>query len=279
MRRSGYAVVKLPHSYLGVKASFHFTTHKQGDDLNFELYDRGHRIVTDTGLYDYDFDRWEQYSRSSRAHSVLTVDGVDFPYDDQKLAYGSGIRATGRGAGWYAVLGTNPLLRLQGVRHRRLFLYRPGRALLVVDMVRAARRHVYRRYFQLGPDVNKRGRGAGLALSAPGFRGSLREDGEPERRQATRGARHPISGWSFPDYRQRVPRWTVVYRSVAASANYLSTLGLDGRDSPRARLLRASARRVRVVLSARDGRRSVIAVSRRGHNLEVSRRPEPGREG
>ena len=139
--RAGFAFVRAPgrdeagDGYLGVASDFHNTTHKHADELSFELYDHGHRIVSDTGLYHKDPGRIRDFVLSARAHSVLTVDRQGFPILDPSKAYGSGLVGTGRGDGWFAIEGTNPLLRDQGVRHTRLFLYRPGEALVVVDDV------------------------------------------------------------------------------------------------------------------------------------------------
>jgi hypothetical protein len=200
---------------------------------------------------------------------VLTVDGESFPSNDPDLAYGSGILATGKGRGWYAILATNPLVRDQGVRHRRLLLYKPRRALIVLDLVRSHRRHVYRRFFQLGPEIDAERHGRRLLLSAPGFAGSLRSSSHGGPRLA-RGIADPVAGWSFPDYREKAPRTRVEYRSRARNADFLAVLGLDGRDSPRARLVGASRRRTEVALSGRGPRGSRVVVSRRGDGLVVA---------
>jgi Heparinase II/III-like protein/Heparinase II/III N-terminus len=268
MPEAGYAMVKEPHSYLAVTSSFHNVTHKHADELSFELYDHGHRIVTDTGHYDYDPGPWHALELLAKAHSVLTVDDANFPVDRKHgLYYGSGIEATGQGSGWYGILATNPLLAPQGVSHRRLFLYKPGVALLVVDMVRSSGQHTYRRYFQLGPGVHKaqselRRR---VTLSASGFHGFLRSPGSLE---AAKGAMDPVQGWSFTGYRVRQPRWTLDYRSAGAAANYLAEIGLR-RAAPRAKLLWASVNGARIRLRGFHGKISVLRVFHRGQSLRV----------
>ena len=96
-------------------------------------------IVNDTGLYHKDPGEIRDYVVSNRAHSGLVVDGLDLPVADPSLAYGSGLTAAGDGDGWYAIEGRNRLLGGQGVAHRRLFLYRPGVALVIVDDLRLRR--------------------------------------------------------------------------------------------------------------------------------------------
>ena len=154
--RSGIGVVKRPRpnpAYLMFAATFHNGTHNQADADTIDLYDRGQRILTDSGLYDKDQDPWQVFSRSSFSHTVMTIDGKSFPLD-KKYRYGSGLRASGQGGGWFAEEGVNPNAnRLQGVDATRLVLYKPHYALIVIDSARSASSHTYQRYFQLGPDI------------------------------------------------------------------------------------------------------------------------------
>ena len=93
--RTGLAVVRQPGSYLSVLSMFHSLAHKQADDLSFDLFDAGLRIVSDTGLYNKDRNDYYEFATSAAAHSTLTVDGEPFPLDEQH-AYGSGLIATGQ---------------------------------------------------------------------------------------------------------------------------------------------------------------------------------------
>jgi hypothetical protein len=89
--------------YLAVTSGFHNLTHKQADELSFELFDGGEEIVTDTGSYDKDPGPIRDFVVSNRAHSTLVADGLDLPLDQNELAYGSGLTAAGAGDGWYAI--------------------------------------------------------------------------------------------------------------------------------------------------------------------------------
>ncbi len=120
--RSGYAVVKdvVAGGWLAIASAYHSGTHKHSDELSFELYEQGRRLVQDTGVYHKDHDRFFEFQRSPVAHSTLVVDGR--PIDsEQTQPYGSGIMAWGQGDGWYAVWARNPVVRRQGVTHERLF--------------------------------------------------------------------------------------------------------------------------------------------------------------
>src|SRR5204863_9769461 len=132
---------------------------------------------------------------SARAHSDLTVDRRGFPILDPSQAYGSGLIATGQGDGWYAIEGRNPLVRDQGVDHRRLFLYRPGVALVVADRVRSGGEHLYTRHFQLGPDIGIANASvSSTTLRAPGLDGRLYDAPAPApaTRTEVRGSHHPL---------------------------------------------------------------------------------------
>ena len=272
--KSGLAVVRRqqPPAYLSTAATFFSGVHKHSDELTFDLYDRGHRIVSDSGNYAKDPGRWRDFSRSAAAHSVLTVDGQNFSRERER-AYGSGLTAAGEGSGWSAVLGTNPLLRREGVRHRRLILYRPGFAALIIDQLRSDRSHEYRRYFQLGDEIAAKPRGPVVALDAKGFSGGLRSSAStPQMRQLLSASSDPPTAYVFPDFRTKVPRTTVTYRTVGKDVDHVAAFSLHARRAVVAKLVEGSPKRtiggVKVV-----GRRSYeLVVERDGKGLSVSRR-------
>ena len=226
---SGLAVVKAPGAYLAVLASYFSDKHKHADALTFDLFDRGRRLITDTGLYHKDKDENFAFAHATRAHSVLTVDGEEFPRDGSGT-YGSGIEQTGKGKGIYAVLGRNPAVADQGVDHERLFLYEPGKWLLIADRLRAAEEHRYARFLQFAPGVKvKAERGGGLELSAPGFEGAVTTNAAgDERIELATGERDPLRGLTSPSFRRWVPRTTARLRSKAADLDALTTITLAG---------------------------------------------------
>ena len=267
--QSGYAMVRKGDSFLATTSTFFNKTHKHADELDFDLYDRGHSIVNGPGNYGYDREAaYRDYQLSSQSHSVLVVDGRSFPVDTAPV-HGSALRATGSGGGWYAIEGTNPLVAPQGVQHARLFLYKPGEALVVVDKLRSAQQHTYQRYFQLGSDISTRVLGpATLGLSSGGFAGALHESSGASR-VLVKGRPAPLQGFVFPGFRRAVPRWSVEYATKASSADYVTTFTLSGAiqggevDVP-------DGNHTEVVLS-KDGRADQrISVTRSGAKLGVS---------
>jgi hypothetical protein len=266
---SGIAAVKDSGGYLLVTASFHNRTHKHADDLGFHLYDRGRDVVSDTGIFHYNLDKWRQFSAAAEAHSVLTVGRRGLPIDKDGRAYGSGIRAAGVGDGWYAIKGATPLLRPQGVRHKRLFLYRPGRALVVIDSLRAKGVHSYHRRFQIAPGIGHRRRRGRVQLEANGFAGSLRVTRPRSRLEIVEGHYSPPRGWSFPGRKRRVPRPTLEYTTRTKDAELVAALGLRG--GIRAKLIRAGGKSLKLRVGGPAVRNTTLRVSRAGDRLQVQR--------
>lgn len=279
--RSGFGIVRAGGGYLSVSAGYHDYGHKQADELTFELFDRGRRIVTDTGRYGArrskkkaDLAAQWDFANSSQAHSTLVVDGVSFPVDEAD-PYGSGITATGSGAGWWAIQATNPLLRPQGVAHERTFLYQPDVALLVVDRVTAQRPHSYTRLMQMDPGiaVQAGGRNPG-ALSAPGFSGWLTSVASVPiaSTQVVEARRDPLQGFirGVDKFAPLLARPTVVQTARAASATFVTVLSLDGRATAE---LRPGGRDAVAVALRRAGRRPMeLSATRRGRTLSVTAR-------
>jgi hypothetical protein len=261
---------------------FHNTSHKQADELSFDLYERGLRLVSDTGLYNKDRNEYYAFAQSAQAHSTLTVDGESFTLDEADV-YGSGLEAAGEGDGWYAILGHNPLLEPLGVEHSRLFLYRPGEALIVADSVRSDSEHTYDRHFQLGPDLDARipnglsGPGpverepAPVELTGPDFSGSVTSTatGGAQQLEEIRAETDPLGGFTFPSFRERVPRSTLVYSSQAADADYGVAFDLAG-SGLEARVESFERSMVRLTLHRPDSPPLRIEVARERERLTVN---------
>jgi Heparinase II/III-like protein/Heparinase II/III N-terminus len=230
---TGSAFVREGDSYLAVTAAHHSSAHKHSDGTGFLLVESGQVLLGDAGRWSYYESEPDRiYARSAFAHNVLTVDEQDFGWR-QSEPYKSGLLAAGEANGWYAVLATNPLLGLQGVEHRRLLLYRPGKLLVVIDDVRAEEPHDYARRFHLGPALEARLDEEGrVAVEGEGVKAALADlDGDTEV-TLTSGQDEPTRlGWTYPGDRKRLPVWTATMRSRAANATMTAVLGL-GNASP-----------------------------------------------
>lgn len=229
---AGYAAVRAEGSYLLVSAGYHSGYHKHADELSFMLFEAGTRIIGDTGRYgSYESEPARRHARSSHAHNVVVVDGQDFAWRGQS-PYGSGLAWADAADGWYGVEGTNPLLGPLGVRHRRLFLYRPALALVVVDEVEGDRPRRHTRLLHFGAKVDVRPADDSIAFSTPRIRGHVSEwSSEPTSRRLVRGQTAPtLQGWTFPADRQWVPVAALELESHASRGLYVTVLSLT--DAP-----------------------------------------------
>ncbi len=272
---SGLAVVKRPGSYLSVLASYFSDAHKHADALTFDLFDGGRRLITDTGLYAKDKDENFAFAHSSRAHSVLTVDGEDFPRDGTGT-YGSGILQTGKGNGYAAILGTNPATGDQGVEHQRLFLYGPGDFLVIADRLRADEKHRYARFLQFAAGVDAEPQGKGLRLSAPGFQGTVTTNGAGgERIELARGERDPLRGLTSPSFRRWVPRWTARLRSEGTDLDAVTTIGF-GERPVRAELVEWAPDLIRIDIFPGGGEPQGLKIVEQEGDFAISKVPVSG---
>jgi Heparinase II/III-like protein/Heparinase II/III N-terminus len=226
---AGQAFVREGDSYLAVSAAHHGPAHKHSDDTGFLLIENGQVLLGDAGRWGYYEDERDRiYARSAAAHNVLTVDGHDFGW---RIAepYGSGLETAGEDDGWYAIVVRNPLLAAQGVGHQRVLLYRPARALVVLDRVRSAEEHEYVRHFHFGAELEAELDGQGrVAVTGKGVAATLTDLGDGSEIALTRGNDDPRLGWSYPGDRERTAVWTVALRSSASEATLATALVLNG---------------------------------------------------
>jgi SAM-dependent methyltransferase len=231
-RRAGLAAYKQGGTYLLFSAGYHSAAHKHADELSFVLFADGERLVGDSGRYGYyEAEDARRHARSARAHNTLIVDDAPFEWERQQ-PYGSGIVASGRGAGWIAVQAVNPLVADAGVEHRRTLLLRPGLAALVVDELEAAEEHTYTRFLHLGPSIDAVIDGEVVRLAGDEVSGAITDwSAAPVERRLLRAQTEPeLSGWTFPLDRKWVPVWTAEYRSRARSTEAALALALGDAD-------------------------------------------------
>ena len=132
--------------------------HAHGDIFSFELSCRDHRIVVDSGVYDYVPSDVRQYCRSTRAHNTVTLNGQD--QCEFWGAFRVSRRAHLRDIAW---LPEPPGFRLQGwhdgyqrlpgrPRHARLFAWHRDGVLMVRDEIDSAARTEASSRIHLHPD-------------------------------------------------------------------------------------------------------------------------------
>jgi hypothetical protein len=226
----GSAFVRSADSYLCVTCGYHSHAHKHSDDAGFLLVEGEQTVLGDAGRWGYyenEADR--KYARSAHAHNVLTVDDQDFAWSDAD-PYGSGLILACEENGWYALLVRNPLLAAQGVRHRRLLLYRPASALIVIDDVKADEAHNYARHFHFGPGLAARIDGKLVKVTGRKLTAKLADVGEnsASKIELVRGQDRPVrKGWTYPGDRERIPIDTVTLCSRGRRFNAAVALTFD----------------------------------------------------
>jgi hypothetical protein len=227
---AGQAFVREGDSYLAVSAAYHGAAHKHADDSGFLLIEDGKVLLGDAGRWGYYEDEPDRlYARSAAAHNVLTVDGEDFRWRKAE-PYGSGLVEAREEDGWHQIAVRNPLLAAQGVEHLRLLLYRPGRALIVIDDVRSDAEHEYARHFHLGAALEAERDGPGsIAITGRSVSATLKALDKGAEIDLMRGRDDPRLGWTYPGDRERKPVWTARLRSRAADATLVTALTLSGR--------------------------------------------------
>jgi Heparinase II/III-like protein/Heparinase II/III N-terminus len=150
---AGYIVVKKQTSSLIITAAYHPTAHKHADDGSFCLYENGYPLVVDTGNPGYDYESAERrYATSPKAHSTICIDGFDWAEDGPP--YGSGVVGFTEVDGLYAALTCNPGAVPKGGAARRVFLYAPGRFLVVIDDIASGTARPLAQHLPLAPGID-----------------------------------------------------------------------------------------------------------------------------
>jgi hypothetical protein len=268
--RSGYAIARRDGSYLATTAGYHRSAHKQADELSFDLFEHGHRVIVDSGRVNAGRGPKgaKRFSLSAQAHSTLVVDGRSFPLNGD--FYGSALDAQGVGDGWYAVEGHNPLLAPQHVSQHRLFLYRPGVALVVIDSVRSRISHTYERFLQVAPELSATVGGDQGTLEDGRFRATVwgSSGRAPLGMKVLRGKLHPLRGWYAPPGISRLrPRDTLRLRSRGRSTTLVMTIALSSQPA----FATPTANGAAIVLG--PGSAENVTVRRQGRRLRVDAQP------
>ncbi len=196
--KTGAAIYKSDQSYLMYTAWYHSAAHKHSDELSFVWEESRRRIIIDSGKYGYYYNEpGRKFAESARAHNTLVI-GNDFTWRGKK-PYGSGLLDAKKQAGWFAVLGHNPLLK-KPLQHHRTLLYKPGFALLILDEVNgAARDTLVTRRLHFAPGFSIKNRNGNLVARDPVGLVWLLGSGKITKSNIIRGRKEsPIQGFTFP---------------------------------------------------------------------------------
>jgi Heparinase II/III-like protein len=220
--RSDWAIPVEGASMLFVQGGFFKRTHRHADDFSFEWFERGRKILSDSGKFGYTRDNWEAYFESTRAHNTVEVDGLDHSINPND-AYGDATKTARMTSG-----GIRIILQVHhgdlGFWHRRQIDYRPGEELRIKDAVRSDRVgdyiqwHHFARAFELSGDAGRFEIDDGEMLVELTTSTSCGDDAEY---MMIRGQREPrLQGWASVAERERHPRWALGVACEARNATF-----------------------------------------------------------
>jgi len=132
--------------------------HAHADMFSFELSLKGHRVIVDSGVYNYEIDRMRQYCRSTTAHNTLEINGEDQcqmwaafrvgrrgrPHNVKWLPSDGGFQLSAWHDGYYRLKG--------GPIHHRQFNWNKSGSLIVKDKIIASRPQSLVSRLHLHPD-------------------------------------------------------------------------------------------------------------------------------
>jgi len=171
--------------------------HAHADTFSFELSLRGHRVLIDSGVHDYEWSEARRHCRSTAAHNTVEIDGADQSevwgaFRVARRAYPRDVNWKPSAEGFSLTAWHDGYLRLPSkARHRRTFDYTSGGTLQVEDMVAAARPVTCRTRLHLHPDCACTLRGEnGATVTFPAGQVQLQFHG-PGQLEVLEGRYHP----------------------------------------------------------------------------------------
>ena len=234
--RSDWAIPAKYASMLFVRSGFFERSHRHADDFSFEWFERGHKILSDSGHGGYNRDKWDEYFDGTRAHNTIEVDDENFSIRPQD-AYGNAVKVLKRTRDSVRIV-MEVVHSSLGVEHRREIDYRPGEQLTVIDTLRSDRPGL-RRYVQWHHFPK--------AFELTGGEGTFRADagalvvevavsstcGEGTTYQLVKGQVGPwIQGWASLANRERHPRWALGVVCEAENATFRADFTLQDPSQP-----------------------------------------------
>jgi hypothetical protein len=267
---AGFGIVKGSDSYFATTAAFHRRSHKQRDDLGFELFWAGRPVISDSGRNGVAPSNRAaaRFPDSALAHSTITLGARWHGPSLAGKPYGTALTAQGERDGWYAIEGRHLGLARAGIDYDRLFIYRPGELLVIRDRIEAASPLLFSRWLQIAPRLDPKRKGRAFVLrdgrkakatiwdrKGAGIRPPLLH----------RGERRPLRGWyvSRSAGRSLRPRWALELPARAARGTYLTTITLG----PEPTIARPVGDAIRLCLP--DGEIVTVAATRDGERLEL----------
>lgn len=237
--RSDWAVPRNDSSMLFFMAAFHSGGHKHADDLSFDLFEFGERVLTDSGQYSYSAGPFREYVLSTRAHNTVEINGRSYSLRDAD-AYGSAFKS----AEWRDAtvrLEAEAVHASLGAKHRRVLVYAPRQWLVVADQVRGDDIDTVTQWFHFSPQTQLVGPQQTDDSSTPywarlssGRQIRIEQFAPKCRAELIIGRENPIQGWSTASYGVMEPRAALGYACNGGQRTFVALLTLDEAFRPQA---------------------------------------------
>lgn len=207
--RSGYAIVRtlgaedIEHqSMLFMAAMYYDNHHKQADDLSFELFERGQRVLIDSGRYDFEWHAMRSYVYSAAAHNTVDLADASIMRSDTD-PYGSGIAPIEIDGDELVLSGR--VRRARRFDHARTLRYRPGRSLVIEDELDSDQELAYASRLHFASNLTVEAADGGYLVRRGDETLATVEPPEGARVRLVRGQEDPLLGWDTLARRQMAP--------------------------------------------------------------------------
>lgn len=204
-------------SGLFVQGAFHSLIHKQHDDLSFELYELGQKLLTDSGAVGYERSERRRYVQSSRAHNTVEIGQKEF--NRRNPPYGSAIKIAEQRGEHFFIEAEAPHPHLGAIHHRE-FRYWPGQKLAVTDRVKfSGTPEPVAQWFHFHPDVAFVERSGSRIEMLLGDHAIILENRNGCPSTVRKGRTKPRwDGWSSPSTGTIEPRYAIAFICTESEA-------------------------------------------------------------
>jgi hypothetical protein len=149
---SGYSVIRSnwdtavsKSTYLFFMGMYQSKVHKHRDCLSFEWFDKGDKILCDSGKYGYKSDKYRHYFLSNKAHNTVEIEGFDIL---KIKPYISAVVGSKYQDEVFVVEGN---LDYPAIKYNRKIYLNPGKWLIVSDHLDFKRARKATQWFHLVP--------------------------------------------------------------------------------------------------------------------------------
>jgi len=247
--KSGYytarSSVESDATYKMFKAGYSTLIHKHADDLSFLLYAYGQEIFIDPGEYNREYiTPMSYYFRSVFAHNTVTVDDQEYFKVNQKSnlfgSIGNELLADKIGFAEVEVVDTFKRVRAfnnmyEGVDITRDFSDYDD-MILIHDVCRSNKNHVYRQRFHLNPKLEKISESSGetvYALENTDKVVKIRQFVQCDM-QSFRGKKadsiNEIAGWCAFEFNELTPTDTLIYTQEGSTVEFITAISIETPD-------------------------------------------------